>query len=39
MGTVAEVNGEWFGYGRTRVLGPFRTEKQAWRALREEEEL
>jgi hypothetical protein len=39
MGTVAKVNGHWFGYGRTRVLGPFNFEWQAWKALRIENEL
>jgi hypothetical protein len=36
---VCFINGQWFGYGRTRVLGPFKTERQAWRALQEENEL
>lgn len=39
MGTVARSHdGKWFAYGRTRTLGPFTFEKQAWRALREEGE-
>jgi hypothetical protein len=36
---VKEINGQWFAYGRTRVLGPFKSERLAWRALREEGEL
>lgn len=32
------INGSWFAYGRTRVLGPFKFERQAWRALDEEDE-
>jgi hypothetical protein len=30
-------NGGWFAYGRSRTLGPFATEGQAWRAAREED--
>lgn len=35
MGTVAKVNGAWFAYGPRRVYGPFKHEREAWRALRE----
>jgi len=38
MGSAKFVNGKWWGYGRTRILGPFDTETEAWRALREEGE-
>lgn len=38
IGTVRFVNGKWFAYGRTRVLGPFNFEKQAWSALKNEDE-
>lgn len=39
MGTVRLVGAKWFAYGRTRVLGPFNTEREAWRALKAEGEL
>lgn len=39
MGTVRKIGNEWFAYGKTRVLGPFKTENQAWKALQEEDEL
>jgi hypothetical protein len=39
MGSAKKVDGEWFGYGRTRVLGPFKNEWRAWRALEEEDEI
>lgn len=35
---VNKVMGQWFAYGRTRVLGPFKTERAAWRALVQEGE-
>lgn len=38
MGSVRRVDGKWWVYGYTRVLGPFNHESQAWRALREENE-
>lgn len=38
MGTVRQVQGKWFAYGTTRVLGPFKFEKQAWKALKDEGE-
>lgn len=34
LGTVKQTGtGTWFAYGRTRVLGPFSSERAAWRAL------
>jgi len=38
MNRVVKIMGQWFAYGRTRVLGPFNFEHQAWRALKEEKE-
>lgn len=38
MSRVHKVNGEWFAYGKTRVLGPFRFAKQAHQALEQENE-
>lgn len=38
MGSVVRVHGQWWVYGRTRVLGPFRSERAALRAMREEGE-
>lgn len=39
MPSVYKINGHWFAYLQTRVLGPFNFEKQAWRAINEELEL
>ncbi len=36
MPSVRFVNGAWFAYLDDRVLGPFKSEKAAWRAIREE---
>lgn len=36
MTTVAQVNGDWFAYLPDRVLGPFKSESETWRAARQE---
>jgi hypothetical protein len=33
---VNKVNGSWFAYTKDRVLGPFKTAKEAWQAVEEE---
>jgi hypothetical protein len=34
---VNNVNGSWFAYTLQRVLGPFKTAKEAWHAVANEE--
>lgn len=38
MGSIRKIGDFWFAYGRTRVLGPYRTELEAYRAMRREGE-